>query len=366
MPQMARCSETYDVSSTYRSGIATLTLDPDGIYNFFLKGDMSESTAKRNPNHKIAEGHITTEMLKAYNNNEKAFLSLHDKGNISTDLSYSIDNNVSKQEYYQWKTFSLPKPTLKEVTLLVLEEQALLSKNAKGNGSDLENEKDAINSSLHERTEAWEEIQSLFNAIETSMENKTNSIYKREYESRCKTQNDIINGEDDVIEAAFEEFDSKLDIPFNINLEYKYSKAKGEIEVDIELVDNIESLIPLFKASTKASGQISIKSKAQNELAQDVSTCQISLIYYIAKAVFNISPHIKKCCVSLYTNCKIQGLCWISFNRDKIKSLDFKYLNPLLDFNNWINISNIKYLKVSTRLEPLDAATFNKLINKIR
>lgn len=364
IPVLTSITETYDVSSAYRSGLARLTLSPDGTYDFQLTGDMSETTAKRNPNHKIKEGLLTDRMIKSYDDWYSCFTRIDKQADdIKGDSSFSVENNIEKQSLYQWKVFSIPKPTEMEIIKLVFEEIQNKTHNKTNNITTKENIEGYKTKMLEERISAWEEIQALFNQIETNQADKANAVSKREYDAKCQSQKDIIDGKDYVISDAFKDIETSLYLPFSINLEYKYSKNTGIIDIEIEIIDDVKIKIPKVYAQTKANGQITIKSKTQSEIMQDVSICEMSLIYYMTKRAFNISPNIKVCRISEYTNRKMQGICWISFDRVAFKAHIYNLVdNPLDDLRCWINVCNQKSLKTTTRFEPIDAVDFKNRI----
>lgn len=365
LPTLTTLTENYSVYSSYRSGRATLSLTPDGTYNFNVSGDISESTAKRCPTHKQAENKLTQKMFQAYENISNAFTKLHLSVKLRSADSFSLAKNVEPQKFYQWKQMPVAKPNSKEVKTILMNEAEAKSHNKSDGNAQLfyESNKDSI---LKERLECWNSINQLFKDIEQAQETKTNSSYKLEYDKRAREQQDIIDGTEEAIAKAFEEMCLHLSVPTYINLDYSYKKQRGYIDVDVELMEDPALKMPNSKTSYKANGQISIKPKTQSEFTQDLSSYQLALAFYIACSVFNLSPSIKKCAVSVYTSRKIQAICWLEFDRCNVMTTRQDASELLFELCNIKNVSNLKLLKTTRRLEPIDPTKFQALVQQAK
>lgn len=360
-------SEKYKVYSAYKSGHATLRLTPDGDYDFSIYGDISEATAKRSSEHKRVEQNMTNKMLSMYEQAQNSYVGMHCKSKLRSDSTYSIQNNVKPQASYEWKSFDIKKPSDTEIEELVIAEAKNFAHNPNGKSiSESEFVKTHFDSIRKQRLEAWNEIQKLFNDIEKALADKTNAAHKRVYDASVKAQQAIIDGDAGVIDDAFAAFSNNLSIPFMVELDYKYDQSTKSIDVDIELIEDPALKMPMKKAFLKATGKISVRDKSQGDIQQDATITNLSLMYYIVCNVFNISPNIQKCLVALYTARKTNGICWIEFDRRKFGLMSMKSVDPLLNLMDWPNVSNLKLLKTTSRLEVINRALFDNQIKSMK
>jgi hypothetical protein len=361
--QIVSLSETYTVFSSYKSGKATLRLTPEGEYLFTVYGDIGESTAKRSPTHKTIEQKLTNNMLKMYEEAQNSYTELHKKIKLRLDSSYSVQQNVKPQGAYQWKTLDIKKPTENEAKELVVNEARNLNHNPK---SPSVNESDFVKANLDivkkQRMDAWDEIQKLFNLIEKAQADKANASFKRAYDASVRAQQEIIDGESHIVDDAFNSFPNTLIVPFIIEMDYKYNQTGKSIDVSIELTEDPSLKVPMKKATLKTTGKLSVRAKTQGEIQQDYANTCMSLMYYVACNVFNITPNIQTCRVALYSASKASGICWIEFNRNRFSTLNLSSLDPMFDMMGWPNVANLKVLKTTAKLESIDKATFEKQI----
>lgn len=356
-------SETYTVFSSYKSGKATLRLNPDGEYLFTVYGDIGESTAKRSSTHKATEQKLTNNMLKMYEEAQDAYTAIHKKSKLRLASSYSVLQNVKPQGSYQWKTMDLKKPTDNEAKELVVNEARNLNHNPK---SSSVNESDFLKANIEkvkrQRMDAWDEIQKLFNLIEQAQADKANASFKKVYDASVRAQQEIIDGESHIVDDAFYAFPTTLVVPFIIELDYKYNQAAKSIDVSIELTEDPSLKVPIKKATLKTTGKISVRAKTQGDLQQDYANTCLSLMYYVACNVFNISPNIQTCRISLYTAQKANGICWMEFNRNRFSTLHLSSLDLLLDMMGWPNVANLKVLKTTSKLDIMEKTAFENQI----
>lgn len=151
-------------------------------------------------------------------------------------------------------------------------------------------------------------------------------------------------------------------VPFIIELEYKYNQAAKSIDVSIELTEDPSLKMPMKKATLKTTGKLSVRAKTQGEVQRDYAYTCLSLMYYIACNVFNITPNIQTCRIALYTVRKAEGICWLEFNRNRFATLRLSTLDPLLDIVAWPNVSNLKVLKTTSKLEHIEKTAFENQI----
>ena len=116
------------------------------------------------------------------------------------------------------------------------------------------------------------------------------------------------------------------------------------------------------KATLKTTGKMSVRAKTQGDIQQDYANTCLSLMYYVACNVFNITPNIQTCRISLYTARKANGICWMEFNRNRFSTLFLSSLDPLLDMMGWPNVANLKVLKTTSKLDSMEKTTFENQI----
>lgn len=356
-------SETYTVFSSYKSGRATLRLTPDGEYLFTVYGDIGESTAKRSSTHKTTEQKLTNNMLKMYEEAQDAFTAIHKKSKLRLASSYSVQQNVKPQGAYQWKILDIKKPSDNEAKNLVVNEARNLNHNPKGSSVS---ESDFIKANLEkvkkERMDAWDEIQKLFNLIEKAQADRANASFKKVYDASVRAQQEIIDGASHIVDDAFHSFPNTLIVPFIIELDYKYNQAAKSIDVSIELTEDPSLKVPMKKATLKITGKMSVRAKTQGDIQQDYANTCLSLMYYVACNVFNITPNIQTCRISLYTARKANGICWMEFNRNRFSTLSFTSLDPLSDMRSWPNVAYLKVFKTTAKLDHIEKTAFENQI----
>ena len=343
-------SETYTVLSSYKSGRVTLCLTPDGEYLFTVYGDISESTAKRSSTHKATEQKMTNIMLKMYEDAQDAYTVIQKKSKLRLASSYSVQQNVKPQDAYQWKTLDIKKPTDNEIKELVMSEARNLAHNPKSSSvSESEFVKANLESMKKQR-------------MEKAQADRANASFKKEYDASVRAQQEIIDGENHIVDDAFHSFSNTLMVPFIIELDYKYNQAAKSIDVSIELTEDPSLKMPMKKATLKTTGKLSVRAKTQGDVQRDYAYTCLSLMYYIACNVFNITPNIQTCRIALYTARKAEGICWLEFNRNKFATLHLSTLDPLLDIVAWPNVSNLKVLKTISKLECIEKTAFENQI----
>lgn len=219
-----------------------------------------------------------------------------------------------------------------------------------------------LESMKKQRMDAWYEILTLFNLIEKAQADRANASFKKEYDASVRAQQEIIDGENHIVDDAFHSFSNTLMVPFIIELDYKYNQAAKSIDVSIELTEDPSLKMPMKKATLKTTGKLSVRAKTQGDVQRDYAYTCLSLMYYIACNVFNITPNIQTCRIALYTARKAEGICWLEFNRNKFATLHLSTLDPLLDIVAWPNVSNLKVLKTISKLECIEKTAFENQI----
>jgi hypothetical protein len=212
--------------------------------------------------------------------------------------------------------------------------------------------------------DAWDEIQKLFNLI--AQADSTNISFKKIYDASVRAQQEIIDDESHIVDDAFHALPNTLVVPLIIELDYKYNQAVKSIDVSIELTEDPSLKVPMKKATLKTTNKMSVRAKTQGDIQQDYANTCLSLMYYVASNIFNITLNIQICRISLYTTRKANGVCWMEFNRTRFSTLYLSSLDSLLDMMGWPNVANLKVLKTTSKLESIENTTFeNQIKSKI-
>lgn len=181
------------------------------------------------------------------------------------------------------------------------------------------------------------------NEYKTSEDERRKEVFeksKREIKSKLK-------GTESYVSAKIEDFLNGISLPVGFSVDYEYSESTGDLLVDLDLPE-IEDM-PKEKATTLASGRLSVKQKSKKELKEDYARCVTGLAFFFAGNFFNASPHIQKTLISGYTqrvskktgNMEDEYVYSVLFERDKFEGLNIKNVDPIEAFSNFKNNLNI-------------------------
>lgn len=84
-------------------------------------------------------------------------------------------------------------------------------------------------------------------SIEKAQADRANASFKKEYDASVRAQQEIIDGENHIVDDAFHSFSNTLMVPFIIELDYKYNQAAKSIDVSIELTEDPSLKMPMKK-----------------------------------------------------------------------------------------------------------------------
>lgn len=364
-PSIGRKTFNFSLRSHYGNS-ATINLSPDGVYSLDVNGwdddYIIENRAKRDPQYKAGIQKVSNELLLDYQN-QTEFVSLMSKRAFKPIERAFLQRERDKIqiEKYQPKNFVVAKPQSSEVIdMLKAEGNNKFYKND-NNSNDVNRfvaeNKDKL---YQERIESWNEILKLYNDIEKANQEKADKVYRQTYTSKRAVFDDIINGVPSVIEKGFAEASIKLTVPYEIGLDYDYNQEQHVIDIDVEIPDSLELYIPNSKASILSSGKVSVKSKLQKEVRNEIVNSQMTLLYYIASYAFSISPNIEHCRMSLWSKHKTHGYCWIDFSRTNFKF----HTAPEEYFLTWPNVNNQGELRGANVLNLIDKKLFKQLIQE--
>lgn len=360
-------SESFSFYGARKSGRATLTITAGGEYLVSVYGDVTEGTVKRTDEYKRVEEKLTKQMLASFSAQQDAYIKVHAKTFLKLNSSFTIEKNVEKQKFYSRKVFQLAKPTKQEAQALLEKEAEAIAWNSKDAGfSKNEFVNKNLESTFQERIAAWNEIKVLFEDIESGNENKQNAIFRQQYENAVKEYEKILNGDKSIVERAITSLYASLDIPYMVEYDFKYDQASATVDVDLNFVEDPANCIPDNKVSVRATGKISVSAKTATEQAQDVSSAIVSTMYYMACNVFNITTHIQHVRIKSTQGVRKIGICWIDFDRSTFYKKTMRNVDALADLGSWRHVANLKLLKTTQRIDPMDPAIFESKISQVK
>lgn len=399
----------YSFNSRYDYHRARLSLDPQGNYEVRVDGVANstyEASAKRSPNYKTGMSYLANQMLTAISANDSAYRDIY-KNTVhlaigsfkeremadtarktDTDIEQEADRNVRKADLasivlkkFKKATFNGKEPTKNDVESNLREEanhkffSIWKSRTAEKNQFVDENE-EAV---LKDRQAKYNELKFYFDKIQDTLGATTNAAYLKEYNDKrknavddynnrrkafiddLKNRRDVavgyITGPKDYVDDGIKDLKNKSHLPFKVKLTTKYIQKDSLLNVEVSLPTIIH--IPMTKGTLLSSGRVSIKSKLQREMNQDMVLCQLGIAYYLCGFLFNISANIKTIRFSLLASDNGDGYYWVQFPRDQFFTLDFTIIDPLLTLERYPHV--IKYGKIS--LEPINASDFKAKIN---
>lgn len=399
----------YSFNSRYNYHRARLSLDPQGNYEVRVDGVANstyEASAKRSPNYKTGMSYLANQMLTAISANDSAYRDIY-KNTVhltigsfkeremadtarktDTDIEQEADRNVRKADLasivlkkFKKATFNGKEPTKNDVENNLREEadhkffSIWKSRSAEKNQFVDENEEAA----LKDRQAKYNELKAYFDKIQDTLGATTNAAYLKEYNEKrknvvddynnrrkafiddLKSRRDLavgyITGPKDYVDDGIKDLKNRSHLPFKVRLTTKYVQKDSLLNVEVSLPAIIH--IPMTKGTLLSSGRVSIKSKLQREMNQDMVLCQLGIAFYLCGFLFNISANIKTIRFSLLASDNGDGYYWVQFPRDQFFTLDFTSIDPLLTLERYPHV--IKYGKIS--LEPINASDFKAKIN---
>lgn len=359
--------KTYDFSLRGHYGnSAKIVLLPDGTYNMSVSGwednFIIENRAKRDPLYKTGIQRVSNEMLLDYQN-QTEFVSLMSKRpfKMADKSGLQKERDKVQMERYQPKDFVVARPIETEVvSLLDIEGKGKFYSTVNNQVEIQKYIRENKESTYNERLAFWNEIQKLYNDIEKANQDNANKVFAKTYNAKRAAYDNIINGDPSVVEKGFQDAQSNLIVPFEISLDYTYDQQKGIISIEVEIPDAIDMFIPMRKASILSTGRISVKDKLQKEIKNEVTQCQLSLLYYIASYAFSLSPNINYCRMSLWTKHKSYGYSWIEFAKSNFKF----HTAPSEYFTTWPSINNQIESRGAIVLNTIEKNLFKQLISE--
>lgn len=201
----------------------------------------------------------------------------------------------------------------------------------------------------------WMQDKNNFEAIESEKAQIEKEKFKKEFLKNKQYVNNILVGEENVINEAVENWISSCNLPVEIYIDYEWNQITHEMYLDVNL-PSIEDL-PNKEVIRLDSGNLREKNKTQNTLRQEYLKLIFGLAIFISANIFNISPAIFNITISGFTQ-----------RRNNIGELNNEYLYSIKFtrsiFENSI-IQNVDPYKFCMRFENRCILTSTLLLKKI-
>lgn len=357
-------SYSFNLANHYGNS-ARLQLMPSGEYKIDVNGYeddyVIENRAKRDPKYKLGIATMSKNMMEAYRARNEAFTKM--------GLSRIVVKTVSDLEKemlqitrdsYVRKKCNLPEVSKSDIyNLLYAEAEGLFHKDTDKESKTVKYVRDNTERIYQDRLAKQKEIKQLFQKIEADCEIEANNKYEKEYQAKRKVFQLAIDGDEAYVEKRFDNIENILFSPVPFQLDYKYVKGLGIMNIEIEVGCNIEEKIPLKKASILASGRVSIKDKLQKEIRDEATQTMLAIMGIAAKFAMSTTPNIKSCRVSLYDAGRQNGICWINFTSVP------RFLDTSLEYlKRYDHISFLNEYRGASVFRLMKKAEFEKLIKE--
>ena len=218
--------------------------------------------------------------------------------------------------------------------------------------------KEHINEMIEVRQQAWQEACDFFNKIEDAREERVNAKFYAEYKTLYNRAKEYIEGNETSVKQELLNLCGKVSVPYNLSLSFAYNQTTHILETSIIVEDGIS--VPISKAAILASGKISIKNKLVRETITEKTISAVSLTYFLAAHLFNVSPNIQYLRLSLYERNKQNPLLWVEFEREKFICVNPYRVGVLSDILSYPNVLEFKNRADSIELCAMDKTSFDK------
>lgn len=356
LQQIQSCKETFFTNNGY----GTIELTPYGDY-LLNTVDITDAAARRTNEYKSAYKEVTANMLQVYEENTRAYTYLHENmPSVESVVKLKNDLMTLSPQKYERGHFDFRKPTKDDIEKDLLEEAKNINfDKTKTNGHVDEKMfvKEHINEMIEVRQQAWQEACDFFNKIEDAREERENTRLFAEYKSLYNRKKEYIDGNESVVKQELLNLCGKVSVPYNLSLSFAYNQTTHILETSIIVEDGIS--VPITKATILASGKISIKNKLVRETITEKTNSAISLTYFLAAHLFNVSPNIQYLRLSLYERNKQNPLLWVEFEREKFICVNPYRVGVLSDILSYPNVLEFKNRAGSIELCAMDKTSFD-------
>lgn len=341
-------------------GYGSIELTPYGDY-ILNTAYITEASARRTNEYKNAYKKVTMEMLHSYEAETCAYTCIH-RNMPSVESVTKLKNELmtlAPQKYKRGR-FDLRKPIIDDIEIDLIEEAKNINFDKTNTDNHIDEKKfvkEHISEMVELRQQAWQEACDFFNKIEDAREERENSKFFAEYKTLYNSKQEYLEGKEDTVKQALITLCKNISVPYNLSLSFFYSQPTHTLDATIVLEDGIS--IPLSKATILSSGKISIKNKLVKETITEKTNGTISLIYYLASHLFNISPNVQYLRISLYDKNKLNPLLWVEFERNKFSRKNSKTIDVVSDILGYPNVLDFKNKVDAIELCTMNLSTFD-------
>lgn len=356
---IATSQENFSVSYP-KYGSGTVSLTAFGDYELTVQG-ITEAAARRTNEYKAAYNKVSMNMLHAYEAENRRYTSIHlDMPEVLDISTYEQELVKLMPEVYKRTRFALPEPTKSEVEEDLRREVHSLNFDITKQDvvSETEYIRQHLNTLTEARRQAWQEACELFNKIEDAREETENAKFRAEYKRIYNEKQEYIEGKEPAVKAEISEMCRKIEIPYNATLTYYYKQNQHLLDVEIVFDDGIH--VPATKAAILSSGKVSIKNKLVKEVISDKTNSALSVAYYLASHLLNVSPNIYFLRMSVYDRNKQNPLLWVEFTRYAFSRIIPRMVNLHSDILSYPCLVDFKSKGDVLELATMNADVFKK------
>lgn len=296
---------------------------------------------------------------EAREENEK-FIEIHRLSpQVDKEENYLQILNSLNAPVYTRKQYDVPYPTEEAIRELLKNEA---KEKVHGNMFSVGGRrKDYVETNLPSRLNqaqlGWTQAKERFETAETENEKAENERLFSIYEENRQYMNDLINGEESVVNEAVESWIASCELPVEIDIDYEWHPKDHLMYLDVDLPE-IEDL-PEDEIVRLASGNLKEKKKSQTTLKQEYIHLVFGLAIFISANIFNTSPSIHGIVISGYTQRRNKAgdlndeyVYSIKFTRDIFENSILKNVSSrdfCMRFENRTNITSSFLMK---KIEP--------------
>ncbi len=348
-----------------KHGYAVVKLTSYGNYDIDMNSyDVTESSFKRMSEYKDAVIRVSQKMVDAYEKENDAYTRMENQFQQVHGKDYyerKLEGKVPQK--YVRRTYDVPKTKDSEVRELLKKEAESYFHGKNPSVTEVDkfiNQRCEV--AYAERYNYWEEAKKIFDEIETSHEEKENERFMQQLNDERMKMRSFIDGDEQTVIVDLKKALEGMSIPLNLSIEADYDQSLSRLDVDIIMDDGLN--VPANKASILSTGKISIKSKLVREVEEAKTYCGISLLYYMASVLFNVSPNINKVGLTLWDEAKLNGLCWVEFAREKFQKLRKSQVFPVSDINSCYPVLDMRQNRDALTLYKIPRDEFIVEIDK--
>ena len=348
-------------SVTYpKYGRGSISLSAYGDYTLDVQG-ITDTSARRTTEYKIAFNNISMKMLKAYESENNGYTAIHhNMAPVQNVSSYEQELMKLKPKVYKRAQFSMPRPTKSEVENDLRNEVNMINFNTQRDKEVSEKEYIAkhLNTLIELRGQTWLEAFNLFNSIEDAREKVENLKFAAEHRRNYAEKQEFIKGPSSLVKESLSLICKQISIPYDASIEFDYQQDKHLLTANVIFLSGI--IIPTSKAVILASGKISVKNKLVREMISEKTDSTLSTVYYLTSLFFNVSPNIHYLRLSCYDRTIQNPILWVEFSRDVFSKISPKTIKLHSDILGYPHVIDFKTRGDALELALMESDYFNK------